>query len=208
MDGQSLSSSVSPSQLSNFCCNICEDVCRDPVVTFCAHIFCWPCLYVSALQHSSPTELEQPCPICKTNVRNKIVCMYGCGEAADPQFLAERFPGTQIPSRPSSSAPSARSAASSQDRGARIGLRTLQNVRLGSDRNGILVLGNSFAMFILRLLLSMMMPLLPRSARYLIGYNNSASSLRARRFTNEKEFVLHWGFICLGMLATVGFLLY
>lgn len=26
-------------------CNICYDVAREPVVTMCGHLYCWPCLY-------------------------------------------------------------------------------------------------------------------------------------------------------------------
>lgn len=26
-------------------CNICYDTAREPVVTLCGHLFCWPCLY-------------------------------------------------------------------------------------------------------------------------------------------------------------------
>jgi hypothetical protein len=28
-----------------FDCNICYDVTREPVVTLCGHLYCWPCLY-------------------------------------------------------------------------------------------------------------------------------------------------------------------
>ncbi|CAN0221132.1 unnamed protein product, partial [Ectocarpus fasciculatus] len=30
---------------SYFECNICLDGVREPVVTRCGHLFCWPCLY-------------------------------------------------------------------------------------------------------------------------------------------------------------------
>ncbi len=30
---------------STYECNICYEVAREPVVTMCGHLFCWPCLY-------------------------------------------------------------------------------------------------------------------------------------------------------------------
>ena len=28
-----------------FECNICYEVAREPVVTLCGHLYCWPCIY-------------------------------------------------------------------------------------------------------------------------------------------------------------------
>ena len=28
-----------------FDCNVCYDMAREPVVTLCGHLYCWPCLY-------------------------------------------------------------------------------------------------------------------------------------------------------------------
>jgi RING-type zinc-finger len=28
-----------------FECNICYELSREPVVTYCGHLYCWPCLY-------------------------------------------------------------------------------------------------------------------------------------------------------------------
>jgi hypothetical protein len=33
---------------SAFECNICLELSKEPVVTLCGHLFCWPCLYRSA----------------------------------------------------------------------------------------------------------------------------------------------------------------
>lgn len=30
---------------SHFECAICLDVAKEPIVTKCGHLFCWPCIY-------------------------------------------------------------------------------------------------------------------------------------------------------------------
>ncbi|KAK4413053.1 E3 ubiquitin-protein ligase [Sesamum alatum] len=61
---------------SFFDCNICLDLARDPVVTCCGHLFCWPCLYRWLHHHSDAKE----CPICKGEVTVKNVTpIYGRG---------------------------------------------------------------------------------------------------------------------------------
>ncbi|KAG2683296.1 hypothetical protein I3760_10G025600 [Carya illinoinensis] len=61
---------------SFFDCNICLDLARDPVVTCCGHLFCWPCLYRWLHVHSDAKE----CPVCKGEVTIKSVTpVYGRG---------------------------------------------------------------------------------------------------------------------------------
>uniref|UniRef100_A0A5B6ZIM1 E3 ubiquitin-protein ligase RMA n=1 Tax=Davidia involucrata TaxID=16924 RepID=A0A5B6ZIM1_DAVIN len=61
---------------SFFDCNICLDLARDPVVTCCGHMFCWPCLYRWLHVHSDTKE----CPVCKGEVTNKnVIPIYGRG---------------------------------------------------------------------------------------------------------------------------------
>src|SRR5271168_5029916 len=36
---------IKPKGRAQFDCNICFDVARDPVVTQCGHLYCWPCLH-------------------------------------------------------------------------------------------------------------------------------------------------------------------
>ncbi|KAK3405613.1 hypothetical protein EUGRSUZ_K01846 [Eucalyptus grandis] len=61
---------------SFFDCNICLDLAREPVVTCCGHLFCWPCLYQWLHIHSDVKE----CPVCKGEVTTKTVTpIYGRG---------------------------------------------------------------------------------------------------------------------------------
>ena len=58
-------------------CNICLDTARDAVVTFCGHLFCWPCLY-RWLQNG-----HSVCPVCKAGVtRESVIPLFGRGSAA------------------------------------------------------------------------------------------------------------------------------
>ncbi|XP_010278761.1 PREDICTED: uncharacterized protein LOC104612851 [Nelumbo nucifera] len=69
---------------TNFDCNICLDVAKEPVVTSCGHLFCWPCLYQWLYLHCDHRE----CPVCKGEVlESKIIPIYGRGnsETGDKQ---------------------------------------------------------------------------------------------------------------------------
>ncbi|OWM82649.1 uncharacterized protein LOC116208024 [Punica granatum] len=79
---------------SFFDCNICLDLARDPVVTCCGHLFCWPCLY--RWLHLHPDVKE--CPVCKGEVTVKNVTpIYGRGNhGREP----EDDSGLKIPLRP------------------------------------------------------------------------------------------------------------
>ncbi|KAM0677591.1 hypothetical protein COBT_004233, partial [Conglomerata obtusa] len=44
-------------------CNICQLLPREPILTFCGHIFCWPCFYTK-LYDSNTSE----CPKCKKRI--------------------------------------------------------------------------------------------------------------------------------------------
>lgn len=43
--GAPASSSADDDAGGAFDCNVCYDVAREPVVTMCGHLYCWPCLY-------------------------------------------------------------------------------------------------------------------------------------------------------------------
>ena len=58
-------------------CNICLDTARDAVVTFCGHLYCWPCLY--RWLHNG----HNVCPVCKAGVtRESVIPLYGRGGSA------------------------------------------------------------------------------------------------------------------------------
>ncbi|KAE9445605.1 hypothetical protein C3L33_22502, partial [Rhododendron williamsianum] len=79
---------------SFFDCNICLELAREPVVTCCGHLFCWPCIYRWLNVHSDAKE----CPVCKGEVTVKNVTpIYGRGtNTRDP----EEDPSLKIPLRP------------------------------------------------------------------------------------------------------------
>lgn len=79
---------------SFFDCNICLDLARNPVVTCCGHLFCWPCLYRWLHLHSDAKE----CPVCKGEVTLKSVTpIYGRG---NHKREPEEDSNMKIPDRP------------------------------------------------------------------------------------------------------------
>lgn len=69
---------------STFECNVCFDVPRDPVVTPCGHLYCWPCLYRWTKLHADSPQ----CPVCKAGVeKESVIPIYGRGrtQADDPR---------------------------------------------------------------------------------------------------------------------------
>lgn len=90
------------SGVSNFECNICLEMAREPVVTSCGHLFCWACLYRWLHVHSNTKE----CPVCKGEVTEmNITPIYGRGKGnADPTAENESKiggeQGEKIPPRP------------------------------------------------------------------------------------------------------------
>uniref|UniRef100_A0ACD5ZZF1 Uncharacterized protein n=1 Tax=Avena sativa TaxID=4498 RepID=A0ACD5ZZF1_AVESA len=61
---------------SSFECNICLEAAKEPIVTQCGHLFCWPCLYQWLHGHSAHSE----CPVCKGEVLEvNVTPIYGRG---------------------------------------------------------------------------------------------------------------------------------
>ncbi|KAK7317283.1 hypothetical protein RJT34_01373 [Clitoria ternatea] len=83
-----------------FDCNICLDMARDPVLTCCGHLFCWPCFYQLAYVYSNAKE----CPVCKGEVTETgIIPIYGNGNASGNCDLELKVAGLSIPPRPPAS---------------------------------------------------------------------------------------------------------
>ncbi|KAL6002247.1 hypothetical protein ACLOJK_034177 [Asimina triloba] len=83
------------SNASDFECNICLEMAKEPVVTSCGHLFCWPCLYLWLHVHSDHKE----CPMCKGEVtESNITPIYGRGNFRNGG--AGDRSGLRIPPRP------------------------------------------------------------------------------------------------------------
>lgn len=76
-------------------CNICFELAKDPIITCCGHLYCWPCIYRWLHIHSDTNE----CPVCKGEVTTKNVTpVYGRG--LNSQVPLEDLT-LKIPPRPS-----------------------------------------------------------------------------------------------------------
>uniref|UniRef100_A0A061QI60 RING-type E3 ubiquitin transferase n=1 Tax=Tetraselmis sp. GSL018 TaxID=582737 RepID=A0A061QI60_9CHLO len=89
---------------SPFECNICLELAREPVVTYCGHLYCWPCLY-RWLQVIGKC---RTCPVCKAVVdKDKVVPIYGRG-ATSAQDNPPGRDSDRIPQRPAGKPPQLR----------------------------------------------------------------------------------------------------
>jgi hypothetical protein len=91
---------IKPKGRAQFECNICFDAARDPVVTQCGHLYCWPCLHQvtpsSSIQFayiqwlSSPSIAPDPtCPTCKSGCEiPSLIPIYGRGPSSPPRSSA------------------------------------------------------------------------------------------------------------------------
>ncbi|KAE8703250.1 choline transporter-like protein 2-like [Hibiscus syriacus] len=74
---------------SCFDCSICFDSAKDPVVTLCGHLYCWPCIYKWLHIRTSSLDADpQPknCPVCKANISSgSLVPLYGHGTSSQSQ---------------------------------------------------------------------------------------------------------------------------
>jgi len=63
---------------------------KDAVVSYCGHLFCWPCLH----QWLETRPNRQSCPVCKAALtRDKVIPLYGRGgSGVDPR--------SKVPPRP------------------------------------------------------------------------------------------------------------
>ena len=80
-----------PQPNPQFCCNICLDSAKDPVVSQCGHLFCWPCLH----RWLEIRPDRQECPVCKSHVtKAKCTPIYGHGDDST------KDPRESVPPRP------------------------------------------------------------------------------------------------------------
>lgn len=88
---------------SGFICNVCLEVSsRDPVVTQCGHLYCWPCLY-RWLNTNHTT-----CPVCKAGVtRDNVIPLFIRGSTQDPRNInpAGEDDDDVVPNRPAGHRP-------------------------------------------------------------------------------------------------------
>ncbi|OIT05499.1 PREDICTED: E3 ubiquitin-protein ligase RMA1H1-like [Nicotiana attenuata] len=101
---KSIPAPASDSEKTSACfdCNICLDFARDPVVTLCGHLYCWPCIYKwFHFQSDSLSSDERPqCPVCKAEISQKaVVPLYGRGETL-PESEPENKLSLKVPPRP------------------------------------------------------------------------------------------------------------
>uniref|UniRef100_A0A7N0UDL4 E3 ubiquitin-protein ligase RMA n=1 Tax=Kalanchoe fedtschenkoi TaxID=63787 RepID=A0A7N0UDL4_KALFE len=76
-------------------CNICFEMARDPVITCCGHLYCWPCIYRWLHGHSD----AQECPVCKGEVMTEnLTPLYGRGQR---NLAQEEDLNVRVPPRPS-----------------------------------------------------------------------------------------------------------
>ncbi|KAJ7949092.1 E3 ubiquitin-protein like [Quillaja saponaria] len=83
-----------------FDCNICLEMAKDPILTCCGHLFCWPCFYQLSYSYSNAKE----CPVCRGEVTDtSIVPIYGNGSVNNGHQLESTETGFKIPPRPHAS---------------------------------------------------------------------------------------------------------
>ena len=76
----------------NFECTICLDTAKEPVLTKCGHMFCWPCIY-NWLESKGG---KAKCPNCKNEItKNDLIPVYANDENKEN---TNRF--KNIPKRP------------------------------------------------------------------------------------------------------------
>ncbi|OIV96154.1 hypothetical protein TanjilG_13086 [Lupinus angustifolius] len=119
---KSIPNAVTETENYNGCfdCNICLDFAYEPVVTFCGHLYCWPCIYKWLhVQSDSLAPDEHPqCPVCKADISHTtMVPLYGRGQASTQSHhdgKASTCCDIFVPHRPSASSAQALMATSSQ----------------------------------------------------------------------------------------------
>ncbi|GAB2274799.1 hypothetical protein Dimus_009574 [Dionaea muscipula] len=85
-----------------FDCSICLGLVEDPVVTFCGHLFCWPCIYkwihVQTSSSLEETDQQPRCPVCKADLSERTLIPLYCGGGHSNEEDSDH--GKSIPHRP------------------------------------------------------------------------------------------------------------
>ncbi|CAN6808063.1 unnamed protein product [Brassica oleracea] len=79
-------------------CYICMDLSKEPVVTNCGHLYCWPCLY-----RWLEVSVAKECPVCKGEISVKTLTpIYGRGGKikTESEEVSDTTNKKKIPSRP------------------------------------------------------------------------------------------------------------
>lgn len=77
-------------------CNICFQSPKEAVVSFCGHLFCWPCLYTWLHFYS----LAHQCPACKSPIHHQKLIPVCATAGGSSHSIPIYISGTEIPSRP------------------------------------------------------------------------------------------------------------
>jgi len=81
--------SASAAAAAGYTCEICLDEPTEPVVTFCGHLYCWPCLFRWMHATTGTTTHHNQCPVCKSEIsHNTVIPLYGRGRERDPRSAA------------------------------------------------------------------------------------------------------------------------
>ncbi|KAI3741155.1 hypothetical protein L1987_58822 [Smallanthus sonchifolius] len=86
-----------------FDCSICLDFAKDPVVTLCGHLYCWPCIY-KWLSFQTDSDNNPLCPVCKSEISHtSVVPLYGRGKTLPENESDTKTSNAVIPPRPHAS---------------------------------------------------------------------------------------------------------
>ncbi|MED6125412.1 hypothetical protein PIB30_068315 [Stylosanthes scabra] len=97
--GMETKSDKSKGRAGNFFdCNICLRMARDPVLTCCGHLFCWPCFFRLSYAYANARE----CPVCEGEVMETCITpIYGSARVDDSNQLGFEENGCEVvPARP------------------------------------------------------------------------------------------------------------
>ncbi|CAL1397969.1 unnamed protein product [Linum trigynum] len=95
--------SEEPSLNDGFDCNICFEFAREPVVTLCGHLYCWPCIYkwLHVQSASLPSDEHPQCPVCKADISHTtMVPLYGRGQSTEEEIEGKTPSSSAIPIPP------------------------------------------------------------------------------------------------------------